>query len=449
MIAQVPASDREEATVSVLARDLWQQVREVFEARFGPSITGLWFKNLRPLAFRRGTVWLGAPNAFVKEFASERYGSVFEEILRELTGSPVTVCIVLADYLQRALPPEPAVQRREGLDFVLRPENRTAYASLVRSLKDALPAFNPIFIYGPHGAGKTALLRWYLRRRAEEQGSVRAAQLMGERFTRGFTTAVRCGQMSRFRGDILSKELLVLDEAHRLADRPATQREFLSVLKHFVERNRQVLLLSRHHPREIFHLDPSLCSHFLAGLVVSMGELSLPSRVAILEAHAARFRRTVARETIEVIAGNVTGSLRAEISVLKRAAALAALREVPLTAAFVREHFPEVSAPAVPDNVVDSLLSKVCELLEVDRGEVVEGRKTRRATLARHMVIYLAATVFGFSARRIGRSLGTVSPSVVPYARRRVGEMRRSDPHVDDLLRRVRDAVGGGQQFLF
>src|SRR5262249_41018476 len=158
----------------------------------------------------------------------------------------------------------------------------TCYAALKRSLLEATPVFNPIFIHGPTGCGKTALMRWYLETNAREKGSVPCFCTTGEEFTRRFTRGIRGGNAAAFRGDIVANEMLVLDQAHRLADRLATQAELLSILKYFLERQRQVILLSRHSPRDILHLDSNLRSYFLSGLVLGMTDLSAPSRVTVL-----------------------------------------------------------------------------------------------------------------------------------------------------------------------
>jgi chromosomal replication initiator protein len=450
---------------TVLTRDLWEQVRELFQQRFGSSVAQLWFRSMRLLSFRRGVVTIGVANEMVREYLDRRYGASFAEFFTSLTGSSVTVHFQLDDYLHRAMPqatgetavpaqgePAPPMAEEGPGDqhqFVVRPENRTCYAALKRSLLEAAPLFNPIFIHGPAGCGKTALMRWYLDTLARERGSVSCFSATGEEFTRRFTRGIRGGTAAAFRGDIVANELLVLDEVHRLADRLATQAELLSILKYFLERQRQVILLSRHSPRDILHLDSSLRSYFLSGLVLGMTDLSVPSRVTVLEQHVALFRRRIPTAVIESIVGRVSGGLKGELSLVRRVAALAALRDADVTPAFVRDNFPELGDRPLPDDLLQRLIDSVCEAMQVAKDDLLRGRKTRRTAIARHVTIYLAANVFGFSSRRIGRSLGTLSPSVVPYAKRRVEELRREDRGVDDLIRRLRDELGTGQKFLF
>src|SRR5262245_28090800 len=156
---------------TVLTRDLWAQVRELFQQRFGSSVTQLWFKSVRLLSFRRGVVTIGVANEMVREYLERRYGASFAEFFTSLTGSSVTVHFQLDDYLHRAIPqgagasaaappqaeaaPPVAGEAAEQHQYVVRPENRTCYAALKRSLLEAAPLFNPIFIHGPAGCGKT------------------------------------------------------------------------------------------------------------------------------------------------------------------------------------------------------------------------------------------------------------------------------------------------------
>ncbi|MFO0982127.1 MAG: DnaA/Hda family protein [Planctomycetota bacterium] len=420
------------------------------------SVANLWFKSLRLLSFRRGVIALGVPNEMVRDYLERCYQDSLAELFQSLTGSPVSVQFRLDDYLHRAVaaasaptaggaeaPPAEPPER----GFVVRPENRTCYAALKRSLLDAAPVFNPIFIHGPEGCGKTALVHWYLEALAKERGPVSRYIATADEFTQRFTRGIRAGSTESFRGDVLAREMLIIDEVHRLADRLATQRELLSILKYVLERQRQVILLSRHAPKDILHLDLNLRSHFLSGMVLGMAELSIPSRVFILEQHAALFRRRILTAVIELIVGRVAGGLKGEISPLRRVGALAALRDQDVTPAFIHESFPELGDRAPPDDVLQRIIDQVCGAMQVAREELLSGRKSRRTAIARHVAIYIAACVFGFSSRRIGRSLGTLSPSVVPYAKRRIETLRKEDAGLDQLIRKLRDEIGSGQRF--
>ena len=434
--------------MNLLARDLWEDVRDAFQSVEGAAPADLWLRNARPVEFSRGIFTLGVPNDVVRQWLEHRYRDELEEIFQRLTGSTVRV-LVQVDPRLSIQRPTPARPSSRAPTFVIRPENRLANAALQRLMRDPRTG-NPLFIHGPTGCGKSALVNQHLKNYSGEDGVPRSTvSLTAEAFSTGFVRAIRERTVPSFRGRLLAADALVLEEAHRLRGKTKTQGEFLSILKYYTIRNRPVILTSRHPPNAIFMLDEGLRSHFLSGNLVRIAPYSIPSKIAVLSAHSRRFPREVPQETIERIAQRIPGTFDREVRFLERIAAFAGLEGKPASLEFLAEGFPELAGQGESDVDLKALIELVSREFGSTPEDIASNRKLRSAVLARHLVIYLATVVFNLKARRVMRHLGGLSPSTTAYARRKIEQRRKDDDLFDLRVKRLLEELNVGQKLLF
>jgi len=438
--------------MNVLAQDLWHEVRTEFEIEHGAAATELWLRSSRPRAFSRGIFTLGVPNDVVREWITTRYGDTLEKIFQRLTGSPVRVLVEVDPTLPRprssGAPEVRHARPSKEAAFLTRPENRLANGAIQRLFRQPETG-NPLFIYGPAGCGKTALVRHHLSRLGEEETPRATLTVTAEAFSENLVRAIRDRDLTAYRGRILAADALVLEEAHRLRGKRRTQREFLSILQYLIQRGRPVVLTSRHPPNAIFHLDEGLRSYFLSGILLRISDPSEASRSAILGAVADRFARPIPPQTITRIVSRVPGSLDRQVRFLEKVAAFAALEKKPASIEFVAERFPELAGDGAREVDLDRLIEIVAEEFGTSPAEISSNRKHRTAVLGRHLVVYLATVVFDLKARRVVRHLGGLSPSTTAYARRKIELKRREDPIFDARVRALLDRLDSGQKLLF
>ncbi len=428
----------------------------------------LWFKHTRPLSFTRGVFILGVPNFFVKEWLEKKYVGDIEDIFQEITGSSVSVLVKIDGYMYRLMtemkdgrkrgsqssPDGVAAQASRKQDnqglFVVRPENRVACSAFDKTLRDA-PAstFNPLYFYGPIGIGKTHLIKSFIVRakRTPYYSEVRVMDAL--RFAREFNAAARVGNRVRFRGGILRSDLLVLEEVHRLRGKVKTQLELLSILKYLVERQRQVVISSRHHPRDIEMFEDSLASFLLSGMVISIFGYSMASMTEILSHKLKEGKITVPPTLVEAVANISSIGIEEKLALIERTVSLAVSKNEIPTAAFFKEHFPEYSTGTGGEDGVEQVIDIVAKVKGVARDQIASNCKIRKAVEARYLVIYLAATHLKTSSRRICRWLGDISPSIVPYAKRKVDMRRKDDAEFNKMVLELQSEIEGGQRYLF
>ena len=449
--------------MNLLVQDIWNQVLDGFTHRHSAALRDLWLKHTRPLSFNKGLFVLGVPNLFIREWLERKYLQDLEALFTEVTGSRVKVMLRIDGYLYRLMRKMHGEDRGSGGErteaepipspyagtFVVRPENRLVYSLFERLLREPTGGFNPLYFYGPEGVGKTHLLERFLRRTEENGRFASCRKVDAETFARECGRAARVGDRVRFRGAILRCHLFALDDVHELEGKLKIQQELLSILKYLVERNRQVLITGTRHPRDIRLFDGGLASFLLSGMVVSVQGYGVNSMVEILSRRCSEKGIDVPPSLVENVARNGRGSVHVLIRLLEEVAARAeALGELP-TPAFLKKHFPAYASFTQGEDSVDRIIHLVSRRMEVDRSLIASNSKRRSAVTARHLVIYLATRHLNTPSRRICRWLGNISPSIVPYARRKVDARRSEDEAFNRLVLELQSEIEGGQKFLF
>ncbi len=451
--------------MNLLTQHIWNQVRDGFAERHGNGLRDLWFKHTRPLSFSRGLFVLGVPNLFVREWLEKKYVKDVEELFHEITGSPVKVIIKIDGYLYRLMTEVENETRQNraqreaqraavGTDrpgaFVVRPENKIAHSAFEKVLRDA-PAstFNPLFVYGPASVGKTLLVDRFLDKAKRTSFFSEIKDIDALRFASEFNAAARVGNRIRFRGNVLRSDLMVFEEVHRLKGKIKTQLELLATLKYLVDRQRQVVITSRHHPRDIDLFEDSLASFLLSGMVISILGYSVDSIVEIHSDKLKLKKRKVPPTLVEAVARISSLNIGEQQELIDKVLALAARKNETPTASFFKEHFAEYDTGVAGEDRIDQIIDLVARVKGVERSLIMSNSKVRKVVEARYLVIYLATTLLKTSSRRISRWLGNISPSVVPYAKRRVDERRHAEPEFTELVLELQSEIEGGQRYLF
>jgi chromosomal replication initiator protein len=428
--------------------ELWQAVSEAFERLRGERARSLWLDAARPAGFRRGLFTLDVASESIKVAIDARYREDLESIFREVTGSPVRVLTRVAGSDASPLP-EPVRGARRGADlarpeqFVITACNRLAHRALERFVMAPEAGWNPLFVFGPAGSGKTELARHALARLREGGEVADPLVLSGPALTSDITRAARTGGLASRRAEWLGRDLLVLDEAHRLRGQRRTQAETAALLEGLLGRGRRVLVLSRHAPQDLQGADPRLLSWYLSGMVVGLGEPDTAAREAVLAAVAESLGVPVAAEVSSALAARCPGSLSDAVRVLQRAAREAARRGATLDLELLDRR---LAGPTPAEATMRAVIEGVSRATGIAGERICSSQKSRDVASARHLCAFLGTHSLQLPARQVCRSLGQASPSLVAYARRAVQRRRETDPAYDALVHELQARLQGAQR---
>ncbi len=429
-----------------------KSVLAALHRRIGTQKFNAWFKQGTSFSFENGQVKVGAANPFTADWIESHFSEDLSAAARDVTNEPATVLVsvdpsmsgqvrkrqldIQAGLVSRGTSGRtrrrvaPAAPLRHRLDdFVVGSSNRLAYSAAMTVAEGGKTPFNPLFVHGACGVGKTHLLQGLCN--AVQEGdtngsSLKWRYLTAEQFTNEFVEAIKGKTVARFRRNYRPLDLLVIDDVHFLAAKKATQEEFLHTFNTIESAGKQVVMASDAHPRMLGRLAEQLVSRFLSGMVVKIEPPDLATRVKILKQLAKSRSLKIRRDVIDFIATHVRGSVRELEGTLVKLAALAKVLKRPVTAPMARDALADHIAQTDSAVTLGDIESIVSAYFGVTTADLHSSRRTQTVSLARRFAMFLARRHTQMSFPEIGRSMGKNHSSVV-LATQRMHQMLAED----------------------
>jgi chromosomal replication initiator protein len=321
---------------------------------------------------------------------------------------------------------------RHTLDtFVVGPNSQLAFNAATYVAEFPGVQYNPLFIHGNCGLGKTHLLQGLTKKFIDHHPTKRWLYLTGEEFTNEFLTSLRANRVDSFRRRMRDLDFLVIDDVHFLSGKKATQEEFLHTFNAIEAMGKQVVMASDNHPKMIEEFGESLINRFVSGMVVRIDPPNFATRCEILRALSLRDKVLLPEEVIHWIARRVTQNVRELEGAVTRIVAHSKLAGHPADAAMAHEALADLDrqlvAPVKPENI----LQGVCNYFGLEHKDLMSGRRQRTISLARSIAMYLIRKTAKLSFPEIGYRMGKRNHSTVISACRRI---ERASQHNEKLV---------------
>jgi chromosomal replication initiator protein len=304
--------------------------------------------------------------------------------------------------------------------FVRGPSNTLAYNAACYVAEFPGAQYNPLFVHGSCGLGKTHLLQGLCRRFVEHHPTKRWMYLTGEDFTNEFLSALRGNKVDTFRRKVRDLDLLVIDDVHFLAGKKATQEEFLHTFNAIEAMGRQVVMASDAHPKMIEEFGESLVNRFVSGMVVRIDPPNYATRCEILRAMTQRKGMALSNEVIDWIARRVTQNVRELEGAVTRITAQVDLNNRPADVAMAQEALGDLDRMLVMPVKPENILLSVCNYFGLEHKDLMSGRRQRTISLARSVAMFLVRKTAKLSFPEIGMRMGKRNHSTVISACRRI-----------------------------
>jgi chromosomal replication initiator protein len=438
---------------------IWQRVRDEARSSLPPSTYKLWLEPLRPLSAHGATLYLTGPER-VRMWVARRYAHRLESALRSQGTSLRELEFVAPDRGPAPAELEPSRRVGGGANpahtferFVIGNSNRLAHGAALAVAELPGEAYNPLYLHGAPGLGKTHLLGAIAHYLSHHHPELTARYTTGERFTSEFVAALRGGGPEHFKHRHRDIDVLLIDDVQFLEDKSRTQEEFFHTFEALHETGGQIVLASDRAPRALSRLAARLRDRFEWGLSVELGAPDLSTRLTVLGRLAAETQvRIDARDTLREIAARAPTNLRQLEGALTRVVALASITSRAPTAQLAREALEHSSAAASgPTNAsrpteqpsIPAIQDAVCAVLGLSREDLVSPSRAPRVTRARHLAMYLARELSGASLARIAREFNR-DHSTVLHAVRRVTEELEPGSHLHIALEDARGRLDAG-----
>jgi chromosomal replication initiator protein len=446
----------------------WSGVVERAAAELSEPTISMWFADVRASSVDDDTLQLLVPSALVRDHLQRNHLGLIEGVAAEVLGRPVKVSLSIDDRIRPSLEERPEDQARPAQPhpgdrptpapgipfpnytfeaFVSGPSNRFAHAAAM-AVAEAPPstAYNPLFIYGGTGLGKTHLLVAIGHHMFRLNAGIRVKYVTSEQFVTEFIRSVRERQGEQFRRRYRDVDVLLVDDIQFLAKREETQTEFFHTFNHLHGSARQIAIASDRPPQELSGMEERLVSRFRWGLCVDVQPPDLETRIAILQLKAQRESIHVPNDVVDFIASRFDRSVRELEGALVRVVALSSITREPISAELAERALQGLLPQAETQIPPQEILEHTAAYFSLSVGDLLSKSRSRPLTQARHIAMYLMRECTGLSLVKIGELFGGRDHTTVLHGIKKIEtEMQARDQtfsHVQDLTRIVRGRSG-------
>lgn len=440
-------------SIDVSPTTLWTEALRHIEGHFNKPTLESFLKIMRPVSLQGDTFVLAVPNRFAKDWVEQRLLGTVRNALSAAGGRALNVQIIVAEPSRTAPPAPPAsvalVRHPDGLQlspkytfetFVVGAGNRFAHAAATAVADAPARAYNPLFIYGGVGLGKTHLLQAIGHRVLDVGGVARVAYISSEKFTNELINSIRDDKTVEFRQRYRHVDVLLIDDIQFLAGKERTQEEFFHTFNTLHESSRQIIITSDRPPKEIPTLEDRLRSRFEWGLIADIQPPDLETRIAILRKKGEMEHIAVPDDVAEFIAQRIHSNIRELEGALVRVVAYASLTRssvnVDLAADVLRDLLPPARARVV---TIQAIQHTVAEFFGIRPEEMRAKRRTKGVAFPRQVAMYLARELTDASLPRIGEEFGGRDHTTVIHACQRVRETLRRDAYLAASIKRLHE----------
>ena len=422
------------------AQEIWETALGELQLQVTKPNYRTWLEKTTGLSHENNRFVVGVPNAFVAEYLAQNQRSLIEKTLIGLTHPGIEVHFQVASPAAAGRSTGPSGNARYTFDnFVVSPSNRLAYTAARSVAEKPGASYNPLFIYGGVGLGKTHLMQAIYQLAQKE--NTKALYVSAEQFTNEFVGAIQNKSTAEFRRKYRHVDMLLIDDIQFLVGKEQTEESFFHTFNELHNANRQIVLASDRPPKSLPDMGDRLCSRFEWGLIADIQPPDFETRLAILKTKAEQQEIEVALDVLEFIAQRIQQNIRELEGSLNRAVAYAKLFGAILT--------PELAARAVQDITPNSnktavapelVMKLVAERFQLTPADLISRKRDRATALARQVAMYLLKEASSCSLAQIGLEFGNRNHATVIHACRKIASDMDNDSH---LRRQVLDIQKG------
>jgi chromosomal replication initiator protein len=449
-------------SVKISLEQLWDRVLDRLQIQLNRPTFETWIKTAHAESLDENRLVIRTPNPFARNWLQKYYLKTISDVVSDVLGYPIEIHLMAAKGETVSLPNDPdmmwmsPVEEKPSLRhprpkppelnpkyvfsrFVVGSNNRMAHAASLAVAESPGREFNPLFLCGGVGLGKTHLMQAIGHYRLEIDADSRIFYVSTERFTNDLITAIRRDSMQSFRDHYRAADVLLVDDIQFIEGKEYTQEEFFHTFNTLHESGKQVVLASDRPPNQIPRLQERLCSRFSMGLIADIQTPDLETRMAILQKKAEYENMRLPREVIEYIAASYTSNIRELEGALIRAVAYISISGLTMTVENLAPvlNLPKEKIEASPDAVIKA----VTEMFKVSIEDLKGNSRRREISQSRQIAMYLMRQHTDLSLPKIGEIFGGKDHTTVMYSCEKVAQLKTSDPNMQQTLNQLGDRI--------
>jgi chromosomal replication initiator protein len=444
--------------------DLWERVLSEMETKVSKPSFETWLKSTKATAIQNDVITVTAPNEFARDWLEDHYAGLTSDTIEHLTGSRLTPKFVIPqndneDDLLVEQPPKKIPQADATDDistrtmlngkytfntFVIGSGNRFAHAASLAVAEAPAKAYNPLFIYGGVGLGKTHLMHAIGHYVMEHNPKAKVVYLSSEKFTNEFINSIRDNKAVNFRNKYRNVDVLLIDDIQFLAGKEQTQEEFFHTFNALHEESKQIVISSDRPPKEIPTLEDRLRSRFEWGLITDITPPDLETRIAILRKKAKAENLDIPNEVMLYIANQIDTNIRELEGALIRVVAYSSLINKDMNADLAAEALKDIIPNSKPKMLTIADIQKlVGDYYQVKLDDFKAKKRTKSVAFPRQIAMYLSRELTDSSLPKIGSEFGGRDHTTVIHAHEKISKLLGTDEDLQQKVQAITEQLRG------
>lgn len=452
--------------------NIWEYMLDILKSNHTDTVVKLWFSDLKMISLTPDEVVFTTPTDIKRDIITKQFSEELGGALFQIVGFKPEIVIHSRENGEADLS-RPSIEKIKKMEkgelpdkervavpddykseytfdnFVVGSSNKFAHAAAVAVAdknydENTFNIYNPLFIYGPSGVGKTHLLYAITNKISKNYPSKRILYVKGEEFTNQLIDAIQKKTTTQFRDKYRSVDVLLIDDIQFVAGRIATQEELFNTFNAIYEDHKQIIITSDRPPHEIKTLEDRLKTRFMSGL---MADVSLPDfdlRVAILQQKAKQSNLMLSPDILKFLAENVTSSIRQLEGVIKKLGAIYLLEGGSLDLERVKNSVREfVVVKENDEKKMDDIIIAVSKKYDISREDILSSKRNKEIAMSRHICVYIARTMTTLSQSQIGKALNRDRTTVISSEAVIKEEMERNSEFATEVRELIRNITNG------
>lgn len=441
--------------MSINFTDLWRKTLNLLKNELTEISFNTWIKTIEPISMTSTSIILGVPAEFNKGILESRYATLIKNAIKQISSKEYSITFVIPsqeDNKKYESQSESASNEDSVVSilnpkytfdtFVIGNSNRLAHAASVAVAESPAKAYNPLFIYGGVGLGKTHLMHAIGHYILSQNPSLKVLYVSSEKFTNELINAIKDDKNEDFRSKYRNIDVLLIDDIQFIGGKERTQEEFFHTFNALYEANKQIILSSDKPPKEITTLEERLRSRFEWGLIADIQPPDLETRIAILRKKAQMENLNVPNDVMVFIADKIASNIRELEGALNRVIAYSSLTESEVSVELATEALKDILSSAKAKVINCSTIQEaVARYFDIKPEEFKSKKRNRDIAFPRQIAMYLCRELTDMSLPKIGEEFGGRDHTTVIHACEKIMEEIQSTPEtrraVDELKRNI------------
>ncbi|AIY82791.1 chromosomal replication initiation protein DnaA [Clostridium baratii] len=446
-------------------KELWEKTLNIIKGELSEVSFNTWIKSCEPISMSSDTIRISVPNAFTQEILEKRYKDLVANSIRAICSKLYNIEFLIASEIQNTEEEKSEKQSNKKIkedtkvivsdemntnlnpkytfdSFVIGNSNRFAHAASLAVAESPAKAYNPLFIYGGVGLGKTHLMHAIGHYVLQNNPSAKVVYVSSEKFTNELINAIKDDKNEEFRTKYRNVDVLLIDDIQFIAGKERTQEEFFHTFNALHDANKQIILSSDRPPKEIPTLEDRLRSRFEWGLIADIQVPDFETRMAILKKKADVEKLNVANEVMVYIATKIKSNIRELEGALIRIVAYSSLTNREITVDLASEALKDIISKKQGKHItIEIIQDVVANYFNLRVEDLKSQRRTRNVSYPRQIAMYLSRKLTDMSLPKIGEEFGGRDHTTVIHAYEKISDNLNRDESlqhtIDDLTKKL------------